>query len=224
MKSIPMPCSRCSRPRIARISACVVTSRAVVGSSQSSSRGSTVSAPAIMTRWSMPPDSSCGNWRRWRSGSGRPTACSSSSARARALSFGHPWLSRSDSVRKSPMRRIGLMPARGSWNTMDTVERRSARTSSVEASSTSVSPTVMRPSTSAFWGSSRRTALAVSDLPDPDSPTSPTTSPTSTPSDTPSRSGRLASHGIRRDRDSISSSRLTCHAPRSGRRSLHRRC
>ena len=56
------------------ISACVVTSSAVVGSSQSSRRGELVSAPAIMTRCSMPPESSCGYWRRWSSGLGRRTA------------------------------------------------------------------------------------------------------------------------------------------------------
>ena len=64
MNSMPMP-------RLARwsastemISAWVVTSSAVVGSSQMSRRGELVSAPAIMTRCSMPPDSSCGYW--WR--------------------------------------------------------------------------------------------------------------------------------------------------------------
>ena len=51
---------------MSRICACTVTSRAVVGSSAISSLGSQASAMAIMTRWRMPPDSSCGYClRRW---------------------------------------------------------------------------------------------------------------------------------------------------------------
>ena len=43
-----------------RIWAWIVTSRAVVGSSAMSSSGSQASAIAIITRWAMPPDISCG--------------------------------------------------------------------------------------------------------------------------------------------------------------------
>ena len=43
-----------------RICAWIVTSSAVVGSSAMSSLGSQESAIAIMTRWRMPPDISCG--------------------------------------------------------------------------------------------------------------------------------------------------------------------
>ena len=39
---------------------CVVTSRPVVGSSAISSAGSQAIAMAIITRWHMPPESSCG--------------------------------------------------------------------------------------------------------------------------------------------------------------------
>ena len=63
MNSSASPRSRRSSSRIAITSAWVVTSSAVVGSSASSSRGSDSSAVAIMTRWSMPPDSSCGYCR-----------------------------------------------------------------------------------------------------------------------------------------------------------------
>ena len=44
----------------ARIWAWMVTSRAVVGSSAMRSLGSQLMAMAIMTRWHMPPESSCG--------------------------------------------------------------------------------------------------------------------------------------------------------------------
>ena len=43
-----------------RIWAWIVTSRAVVGSSAMSRSGSQARAMAIITRWAMPPDSSCG--------------------------------------------------------------------------------------------------------------------------------------------------------------------
>ncbi len=42
------------------ISACTVTSSAVVGSSAISSSGPQASAMAIMTLWRMPPESWCG--------------------------------------------------------------------------------------------------------------------------------------------------------------------
>ena len=224
MNRTPIPCSACSRRRMPRISAWVVTSRAVVGSSQSSSSGSTVRAPAIITRWSMPPDSSCGCWRRWRSASSRPTARSSSTARAVALSLDQPWLSRRDSVRKSPTRRIGLMPARGSWKIIDTSERRRASSRSFEAPRTSQSPTRTEPSITGRSGHRPRTARAVNDLPEPDSPTSPTTSPLSTCNDTSSSTGRSARPGSRSDRPSISSSAISGPARRCGRRAPRRRC
>ena len=43
-----------------RICACTVTSSAVVGSSAISTSGSLAIAMAIITRWRMPPENSCG--------------------------------------------------------------------------------------------------------------------------------------------------------------------
>ena len=54
--------------------ACTVTSSAVVGSSAISTSGFSASAMAIITRWRMPPESSCGYWARRRSGSEMRTA------------------------------------------------------------------------------------------------------------------------------------------------------
>ena len=68
----------------ARICACTDTSSAVVGSSAISSLGSQASAMAIMTRWRMPPESSCGYWRRRRGTSLMRTWSSSCAARVRA--------------------------------------------------------------------------------------------------------------------------------------------
>ena len=52
--------SDCSFWISVRICAWTVTSSAVVGSSAISSLGSLISAMAIITRWRMPPENSCG--------------------------------------------------------------------------------------------------------------------------------------------------------------------
>ena len=57
---IAMPSSRLSDNSRSRICAWVETSSAVVGSSAIKSLGRHISAIAIITRWRMPPDSSCG--------------------------------------------------------------------------------------------------------------------------------------------------------------------
>ena len=60
MKSTAMPISACSSSSSARICAWIVTSSAVVGSSQISSRGRHASAIAIIARCRCPPLSSWG--------------------------------------------------------------------------------------------------------------------------------------------------------------------
>ena len=60
MMTTPMPSSPCSSAMSSRICACTVTSSAVVGSSAISSLGSLASAMAIIARWRMPPENSCG--------------------------------------------------------------------------------------------------------------------------------------------------------------------
>src|SRR6266849_1445340 len=78
--------SRRVRPLISsRICAWMVTSSAVVGSSAMMSLGSQASAIAIMTRWRMPPESSCGYCLRRRAGSAMPTRPRSSMARRGAI-------------------------------------------------------------------------------------------------------------------------------------------
>ncbi len=52
--------SLCRRSISSRICAWTVTSSAVVGSSAISSFGSLASAIAIIARWRMPPENSCG--------------------------------------------------------------------------------------------------------------------------------------------------------------------
>ena len=60
MKTSDMPSSSTSESSSSRISAWIVTSSAVVGSSAISSRGRQASAIAIATRCRWPPESWCG--------------------------------------------------------------------------------------------------------------------------------------------------------------------
>ena len=69
-----MPIFFCSDCISSRIWACMVTSRAVVGSSAISMSGSQARAMAIITRWRMPPDSSWGYCFSRFSGSFTPTS------------------------------------------------------------------------------------------------------------------------------------------------------
>ena len=99
------------------ISAWIVTSSAVVASSAMSSRGSQEIAIAIMTRCSMPPDSSAGIWWKTQSGRCRPTAASRSmllrcASRRRSRCF-----TRSTSASWLPTVRFGFRYEAGSWNT-----------------------------------------------------------------------------------------------------------
>ena len=59
-KPRPMPVSRLISQRRSRICAWIVASNAVVGSSAISTSGSPAKAIAIITRWFVPPESSCG--------------------------------------------------------------------------------------------------------------------------------------------------------------------
>ena len=74
-----MACSSRRRVNSVKMSRCVVTSRAVVGSSAMRTRGSESSAAAIATRCRMPPESSCGYERATRASS--PTSARSARAR-----------------------------------------------------------------------------------------------------------------------------------------------
>ena len=98
-----------------RIWAWIVTSRAVVGSSAMSSFGSHDRAIAIMTRWRMPPDSSCGYCLTRRSGLLIPTALSDSTAFSQAAFFDRPWWSITASAIWSPIVNTGFRLVIGSW-------------------------------------------------------------------------------------------------------------
>ena len=57
---IEEPISRCTSRIMASTSFCTTTSSAVVGSSAMMNSGRQTLASAIVTRWRMPPESSCG--------------------------------------------------------------------------------------------------------------------------------------------------------------------
>ena len=63
MRIIASPSSRRSSSSSSRICACIITSSAVVGSSPMISSGRQARPRAIITRWRMPPENSCGYWR-----------------------------------------------------------------------------------------------------------------------------------------------------------------
>ena len=120
--------------------ACVVTSSPVVGSSAISSRGEQAMATAIITRWHMPPDSSCGYASSRAAAFRICTASSSSSARPRASPHPTASCARMASAICSPTGRIGFSAARGFWKIMLIAAPRSPRMVRREA------PTRSRPS------------------------------------------------------------------------------
>ena len=60
ISTIAAPVSSCALEQLSRICACTVTSSAVVGSSAMITSGWLAIAIAIITRWRMPPENSCG--------------------------------------------------------------------------------------------------------------------------------------------------------------------
>ncbi len=165
----------------------MVTSSAVVGSSAMSSSGSHASAIAIMTRWAMPPDSSCGYARARDSGSGMPTLASISMTLSSSTSFDQSRWSLNTSRIWRPARCTGFRADPGCWKIIEMCSPRRRRTSSFFRAAMSsplkrISPATISPG----WPIRPMTDSDVTDLPQPDSPTSPRTSPRSIWSDTSS--------------------------------------
>jgi len=216
--------SRWSRRRSASTSACVVTSSALVASSASSRRGSMLSAAAITTRCSIPPESWCGYARSTRSMSSSPTSSNNDAIRSRAFALAIPCTWTSRSVAESPMRRTGLSVARGSWKIMAASADRTFRTAARSSATISYPQTVTVPDRDARSGVRRSAALAVVDLPEPDSPTSPTVSPSATSRDTPRRISREPTGvGTDRWRSSIANNMRVTSSRRACRKGEPRR-
>ncbi len=102
--TIAAPVLACARFSTSSTCAWMVTSSAVVGSSQMITSGSLAMAIAITTRWRMPPENSCGKASARSEGWGMPTRSSSSTALIRALSLLTRWCTRTASAIWSPTR------------------------------------------------------------------------------------------------------------------------
>ncbi|MDT4833012.1 hypothetical protein FQZ97_665960 [compost metagenome] len=182
-----MRISFCSSRMSCRICAWIVTSSAVVGSSAISSCGLHDSAIAIITRWRMPPESWCGKRSSTLRASGMRTSSSMRSASARAAELLLPWWMRMASAIWSPAVNTGFSEVIGSWKIIAMSAPRMPRivlSRACARSSTSplrrrkaMLPPRMRPPP---CSTSRISASEVTDLPDPDSPTTASVSPWST--------------------------------------------
>ena len=217
MSTIAVPVSS-RRFRIrSRIWAWIVTSSAVVGSSAMSSSGSQARAIAIITRWAMPPDISCGKFLSRRAGSGMPTIFRSSSARECAsLPFIPRWMRSTSSIWR-PTSHTGFSDEVGCWKIMLIRSPRILRISSFESLSRSwpsnrISPPSIRPG----LAMSRMIDRLVTLLPQPDSPTRPMISPRSTWKSMPSTARTIPSRVKKDVRRPFTSS--SGFSPRSRRR------
>ena len=176
MNSTAKPNSRLSASICCRISRCTTTSSAVVGSSMMISSGLSERAIAMITRWRMPPESSCGYDLRRRSS--MPTCSRSSPARVRARRLLILSCARMVSTNWSPTRISGLSAFIALWKTIDTLRQRYLRSSSAFLPISSsprnrTLPPTIRPGGFTIC----RMAFATVVLPQPDSPARPRTSP-----------------------------------------------
>ena len=202
MSSMAIDSSRFSRASSSRICAWMVTSSAVVGSSAISSFGSLARAAAIITRWRCPPDSWCGKAASRASASGKPARVSNSTTRAWSAAPASGWCRVTASLTWRPMLCSGLSEVIGSWKTIPATPPRRRCNSRSGACRTSMPSSVMEPAgLDPAAGSNCRQDSAMTDLPDPLSPTSATVSPVSTWKDTPSTT-RLAPKATARSRTS----------------------
>ncbi len=187
ISSTDMPSSSCSSASSARICACTVTSRAVVGSSAISSLGRHASAMAIIARCCIPPESWWGySPMRW-AGSGMRALSSMSSAMRRAWRRETSRCCRTASTIWLPMVKTGLSAVIGSWNIIEMRSPRKRRMRPAGRRNRSCPSNSTRPaSTRPGGGTSRITDSAVTLLPQPLSPTRQKVSPRRTSIDTPS--------------------------------------
>ena len=196
------------------MSAWTVTSRAVVGSSAMITFGSQLIAIAMTTRWRWPPESSCGYLAICRSGSGMPTMPSSSTALSTAAWPRATPCSSIDSTIWVPIVSTGLRAVMGSWKTIATSLPRRRRMVRSDRRPTSLPATLTTPPMRALRGSNRMAVIEVTDLPEPDSPTSATTSPGRTRRSTPLTACTLPNSVLKRT--STSSKESTTSSPSSG--------
>ena len=164
----------------------MVTSSAVVGSSAISRAGRQISAMAIMARWRMPPESSNGYMSIARFGSGKPTRFSISIVRSRRSALvAVSWIFTTSPI-WLPIVCSGDSEVIGSWKILPMRLPRMARISAQSGGSFKMSVVTpgrlgsenrILPVTFADRGRMPITAWLMTDLPEPDSPTSAVTLP-----------------------------------------------
>ena len=143
---------------------------------------------AIIARWRMPPESSCGYCFTRRSGAETPTALSDSMARSQASFFVASLWSRTASLIWSPIVKTGFRLVIGSWKIIAISPPRTWRIWSIGSFSRSRPSNNTSPPTILPGGMSIRRMIvwAVTLLPHPDSPTRPTVPPRGMEKSTPS--------------------------------------
>ena len=188
IRMIAMFSSFCSFFSNSIMSACIVTSKAVVGSSAITICGLQASAMAIMTLWRIPPENSWGYWCIRFPGFGIPTSPSILSASAQAWPLSIFWCSRRFSATCLPTFIVGFRDVSASWNIIEHSAPRYARHSFSSYFKISFPLyQIWLPSLTSPGGVciSPIMLLAVTDLPHPDSPTIASVSPSSTANETP---------------------------------------
>ncbi len=186
ISTMPAPVTSCAVRSTSRICACTVTSSAVVGSSAMIRSGSLAIAIAIIARWRIPPENSCGNASARARGFGMPTEVEQLNGSLARRVPRHPrrWIRRASAI-WSPTVKIGVSAESGSWKTIAMRRPRMDARSVSRRPISSVPRNRMEPATRACGGNSPMVASADTDLPDPDSPTIPSTSPVATSKLTP---------------------------------------
>ena len=180
MNITAMPISVCNSRTSWRIWAWMVTSRAVVGSSAIRSLGWQASAMAIIARWRMPPEKECGYSPIRRFASGMRTRSNRRSTSVSAWAWLMPRCRRSTSAIWNPIFSTGFRLVIGSWKIMPISPPRTSRIASSSRVSRSRPDRRTEPSMRLVPSCrSRMIDSAVTDLPEPDSPTMATVSPVS---------------------------------------------
>ncbi len=209
-----MPCSRHSVRKSFRICAWIVTSSAVVGSSAIRSFRRPATAIASITRCFMPPEA--------RAGTDRPCAPARRCRRGRAARSPRRVLARrrSPGAAPAPPRSVARRAAPGSArSSAPGTPSRSSRRGSCGARlpggpSSSLPSSRTLPPTRAFGGKRPMAASAVTDFPEPDSPTSATVWPGAIAKSTERTAGSSpASLGNETVRSRTSSKGLLTRAP-----------
>ena len=166
---------------------------------------------AIITRWRIPPDISCGYWSIRLLASGIRTRSSISSVRVRAWARFMPRCRRSASPIWLPTVYTGFRLVSGSWKI---IEMRSPRMSRIcgsgSCSRSTTCPSSWRNSTSPLSitarvpiSISRITDNADTDLPDPDSPTTASVPPSCRSNDTSLTATKLSNRTVSPRTDSL---------------------